>query len=425
MGLRRICSTLFVCLLAGAAAAQEVDCKAIAELESQFKQAPQPALLLQIAECKRRARDFSAAAALYAKFLTLYPNDARANEAQDALERVEREERRQRKAARPTREKTRVEPPAPAPVPAAPAPPPATAAVPPPAPQPSAGGAMLAVLEFRNHLPEGDKELESGYFADRVRAHALEGVRDLRVMTRENMLVLIPKKLEDCEGQCEVETGRRIGADLVVSGDLRKIGSSYKLDLRLHDVRSGELLGGAQPHGRTVDDLDESVAQSVTVLLQPIGTRKTAPPPASREPAAVAELEAMTKKAEPPPRPVPAPPPVTAPSPPVPAPPAKVAVAPARAVPAPSPAAPSTEERSRTWTWVSAGAAAVALGAGGVFAMQSKSTASKITGSTDSTRADIDLLRTDYTSQAHHANLAFAAGAGLAALSATFFILHF
>ena len=104
---------------------------------------------------------------------------------------------------------------------------------------------MLAVLEFRNHLPEGDKELEAGYFADRVRAHALEGVRDLRMMTRENMLVLIPKKLEDCEGECEVDTGRLLGADYLITGEVLRVGSAFKADLRLHETASGRLLSGA------------------------------------------------------------------------------------------------------------------------------------------------------------------------------------
>ena len=127
---------------------------------------------------------------------------------------------------------------------------------------------VIAVLEFRDKVPAAER-IDTAYLADQVRAAVKEDLPQARLISRENMLILLQsagRSLEECEAECEVETGRRIGADLVVSGDLRKIGSSYKLDLRLHDVRSGELLGSAQPHGRTVDDLDESVAQSVTVL---------------------------------------------------------------------------------------------------------------------------------------------------------------
>ena len=41
----------------------------------------------------------------------------------------------------------------------------------------------------------------------------LRSVPGVSLMTRENMLVLLQssgKKLEDCEGECEVETGRRL-----------------------------------------------------------------------------------------------------------------------------------------------------------------------------------------------------------------------
>ncbi len=79
----------------------------------------------------------------------------------------------------------------------------------------------LAVLDFRDKL--GGKEVDAGYFADVVRSASLRALPGLRVITKENLVVLLQstgKRLEDCEGECEVDTGRRIGADLVVSGDL-------------------------------------------------------------------------------------------------------------------------------------------------------------------------------------------------------------
>src|SRR5206468_4766062 len=88
------------------------------------------------------------------------------------------------------------------------------------------------------------------------------------------MLVLLQssgKKLEECEGECEVDTGRRIGADLVVSGELLKFGSSYKLDMRLHDTHEGRLLSGATASGPTVDALDRALPEAIAKLLAPIG----------------------------------------------------------------------------------------------------------------------------------------------------------
>src|SRR5438105_2519379 len=108
----------------------------------------------------------------------------------------------------------------------------AAAAAKPPAPSPATGDkplsqGLLAVLEFRNKLAGADrKDIDAGYFSDVVRQAAVHTLPDIRVITRENLLVLLQssgKSLEDCEGECEVDTGRRIGADLVISGELVKI----------------------------------------------------------------------------------------------------------------------------------------------------------------------------------------------------------
>jgi hypothetical protein len=103
--------------------------------------------------------------------------------------------------------------------------------------------------------------------------------RPLNVMTRENMLVLLEssgKKLAECEGECEVDTGRRLGADLVITGEVLRFGSNYKLNLRLHETRDGQLLAGAQASGATTDELDRNTKQAVVELLAPL--RKTARP---------------------------------------------------------------------------------------------------------------------------------------------------
>ncbi len=80
------------------------------------------------------------------------------------------------------------------------------------------------------------------------------------------------KKLEECEGECEVETGRRVGADLVVSGEALRVGSIFKLNLRLHDTRDGRLLSGGTASGRTVEELDADVQRAVSELSRPLST---------------------------------------------------------------------------------------------------------------------------------------------------------
>jgi TolB-like protein len=94
----------------------------------------------------------------------------------------------------------------------------------------------LAVLEFSGARTQGEI-LE--VFADTVRGGVVQGLarREIQVMTRENMMVLLKEMgKNDCvEGDCEVETARNIGADFVVSGSVVRIDQSFVVTLKLHE----------------------------------------------------------------------------------------------------------------------------------------------------------------------------------------------
>ena len=128
----------------------------------------------------------------------------------------------------------------------------------------------LAVLELRNFTRDLAPQ-NVQYFTDLVRTASLRSLPGVQVITRENLLVLLQasgKSLENCEGECEVDTGRRIGADAIVSGEIQKLGSRYKLTLRLHDTREGRLLGSAQASGLTIDDLDNDAQRAARDLFE-------------------------------------------------------------------------------------------------------------------------------------------------------------
>jgi TolB-like protein len=129
----------------------------------------------------------------------------------------------------------------------------------------------LAVLDFKNYTRDLKPE-DVRYFTDVVRGATIRVAPRMEVMTRENLLVLLQaagKNPSDCEGECEVETGRRVGADAVVSGDVLKVGTRYKMSLRLHETHDGRLLSTAVASGKSIDELDESVQQAAQDLLAP------------------------------------------------------------------------------------------------------------------------------------------------------------
>ena len=130
----------------------------------------------------------------------------------------------------------------------------------------------VSVLELRNKL-QPREAVDTGYVADRLRAEVLSSGIDAKVISRENMLVLLQaqgKQIADCEGECEVETGRRIGADLVVSGEVLRVGESLKASLRLHETQSGTLLSAATVAATTAEDLDARLGATVRQLFAPL-----------------------------------------------------------------------------------------------------------------------------------------------------------
>ena len=150
--------------------------------------------------------------------------------------------------------------PAPAPMPAPPPPPKSAHRL--------ADGAQLAVLDFKRAA--GFSLDDARYLTDVVRGAVLQAAPRLGVMTRENLLVLLQasgKDLAECEGECEVDTGRRIGADAVISGDALKFGARFKLSLRLHETKGGRLIAAAVASGTTLEELDAEVQKRTSELL--------------------------------------------------------------------------------------------------------------------------------------------------------------
>lgn len=130
-------------------------------------------------------------------------------------------------------------------------------------------GGKVAVLDLKSSTKELNTD-DVRYFGDLVRAATLKAAPQCQVMTRENLIVLLQasgKDLSACEGECEVDTGRRIGADAIVSGEVLKVGTRYKLTLRLHETANGKLLGASVASGKSVDELDDAVGKAAAELF--------------------------------------------------------------------------------------------------------------------------------------------------------------
>src|SRR5690349_18279454 len=148
---------------------------------------------------------------------------------------------------------------------------------------------LTAVLELRNKLTGADRNVvDSAFLTDVVRQHALEAAPTIRLMTRENVLTILEasgKKLEDCEGECEVDTGRRLGADMVVTGEILRFGSGFRANLRLYDTHSAQLLSAAVASGADPDALEKDLTRAVSKLMIPLAGPRAPELAASLEPS--------------------------------------------------------------------------------------------------------------------------------------------
>lgn len=137
----------------------------------------------------------------------------------------------------------------------------------------------IAVLELHN--PAGLEAPEAAYLTDQVRGAALGLPPDrFLVLTRENVLELLPPgtDLADCVGACEVETGRNLGADFVVTGDVLRFGGELRVALKLHDTKDAKLLAQQEAKARAVADLEAPVRDAARKLLVNLGEPLGGPP---------------------------------------------------------------------------------------------------------------------------------------------------
>lgn len=120
----------------------------------------------------------------------------------------------------------------------------------------------VAVLELKNMIKGQVTQEEVGFLTSELRS-ILSQLPPERfvVMTRESMAVMIDPsvRLEDCVGTCEVDTGRILGAEWIITGEVVRFGSSLRVSLKLHNTHTGQLLYGSSAKGKGIEDLEQPI----------------------------------------------------------------------------------------------------------------------------------------------------------------------
>jgi hypothetical protein len=144
-----------------------------------------------------------------------------------------------------------------------------------------------AVLELRH--PKSMEAETVSYLTDRVRQVAQRRAKGAwEMLTRQNLAALLPpgQDLADCEGECEVETGRNIGADYVISGRILPFDKGLRALLTLHDTRSGRQISSTHAGGSDLKTIEANLVRATQQLVDAVpevrGLQAPAPTALSR-----------------------------------------------------------------------------------------------------------------------------------------------
>ena len=96
---------------------------------------------------------------------------------------------------------------------------------------------FVAVLETVT-LGTSISKAERAFLTDKLRSKAIEVLptyNDFVIMTRDNILAMLPpgRSLEECEGECMVETGKNISADYVAQARVGQFGSELPVTVEV------------------------------------------------------------------------------------------------------------------------------------------------------------------------------------------------
>ena len=142
-------------------------------------------------------------------------------------------------------------------------------------------GPKIAVLEAIG--PPGTPGERLMSWTDAVRGVVLaDAPPAFIVLTRSNIEAFLPPgvALADCEGECEITTARKIGAEYVVGVRVTQTGSAWQITVALHATIDGRFLGQGRQSVPT-EEIDTGLRAAATQAMQAIA--RVRPGPATTE----------------------------------------------------------------------------------------------------------------------------------------------
>ena len=128
----------------------------------------------------------------------------------------------------------------------------------------------VAILPLVNKTSSLVSQDEVGLLTEVVRNAAQRLPHDdFLVMRNESITVLLPEgtSLEDCQGECEVETGRLLGAHWLVTGSVVRFGKSLRVTLALFDTRKAQQVASRITKGLGLEELEGALHRDALTLL--------------------------------------------------------------------------------------------------------------------------------------------------------------
>ncbi len=171
---------------------------------------------------------------------------------------------------------------------------------------------LVAVLELTNKAGVTDDEAE--FLTNKIRNVASQKLPAGRfmIMTRENIETLLPPgtNLKKCTAsECEIEVGRKLGAEYIVTGEILKFGGDLRIQVSVHHVPTGGFLGNRDTTAAPLNQQEPLLLKAASDVMDLIlvhsgvvpgaglaGSGAPAAPPAAADPEIEKRARAQQEK---------------------------------------------------------------------------------------------------------------------------------